>query len=200
MAGSYWSMYNDLQTYEVEIRDLEFKLSDFQEVITNKEDALRQKDYLQGKRDFVYGISDNQRQWTNFYDQMRERTPKDVWYTSFSGNRTGDFKLEGLTYTYSSVGFSMLQLNSISHISSVTLNQTTSDSKSGGGNAVASITKKFSLSGKMELLSDEERKKRKEKKAVVPGRPGEVPGAPNAKPGVKPGAKPGAKPAAEEEY
>lgn len=183
VGGSYWSMITDLQTYEVEIKDLEFKLSDFQEVITNKEEAVRQKEYLQGKRDFVHGISNNQRQWTDFFDQLRERTPKDVWYTKFSGSRNGDYKVEGNTYTFSSVGFAMLQINSISHVSSVTLGQTAGNTKARGDNPLSSISKKFNLSGKMELLSEEDRKKAKEKKAAVPGRPG-------ANPGAKPGAKP----------
>lgn len=199
VVGSYLSVSSNLDTQEVEIKHLKFKLADFEEVIKDKDAALMERDYLQGKRDFVQGISENQKQWTDFFDQMRDRVPKDVWFSKFQGSRNGEYKIEGFTFTFSSVGFAMLQMKSITHVGSVILGQTASEggggSGKGGGDPIASITKKFSLSGTMELLSAEERKKKQESEkkkgpggATTPGGPG-APG-PTTSPGGKAPALP----------
>jgi len=169
-GGTYWTGQQDIANLDAEIKQLDFKLRDFQDILAEYEKAKKEKNYLQGKRDFVNGISKNQKQWTDFFDQMRETVPKDVWYTRFSAEREGTYSLEGKTFTYAAVGFLMLQVSSISHVDTVVLESTSaseggSSGGSGGENIVDSIAKQFSLSGRMKLKSEDEEEAEKEKPA-----------------------------------
>jgi len=175
VGGTYWMTQQDILDKEAEIKQLDFKLRDFQEIISNYERAANEKEYLKGKRDFVQGISENQKQWIDFFDQLKEKTPKDVWYTRFSGNRTGSYDVEGNTFTFASVGFLMLQINSITHVNSVVLSTASGQtSRESGKNPMEAITKKFKISGSMTLLS--------KKDETAGGTPGAAPsgGAPGA--------------------
>ena len=154
-GGTYWVGQQDLVYLDAEIKQQDFKLRDFQTIIADYEKAEMEKSYLQGKRDFVSGISKNQKQWTDFFDQMKETVPKDVWYTRFNAERDGEYNIEGKTFTYASVGFLMLQVSSISHVESTTLDAASSSSGGGGGgegaNLIDEIAKQFKLSGQMAL-------------------------------------------------
>jgi Tfp pilus assembly protein PilN len=158
IGSTYWMSNQRKLDAEAEIRELDFKLRDFQKIIADYEQVTHEKEYLKGKRDFVQGISENQKQWISFFDQLREKIPKDVWLTRFTGARSGDYDIEGSTYTFASVGFFMLQLNSITQVQSVTLEATAVGSprggtgtKEGGGADLNSITKSFKVKGGMEL-------------------------------------------------
>ncbi len=149
---------NDTKNLELDadIKKLNFALKDFEQIITEYKTATGDKEYLQGKRDFVNGISKNQEQWIDFFDQMRDRIPKDVWLTRFDGRRSGSYSIEGRTFTFASIGFFMLQFNSISHIGSVTLDQAAASNSSGKSDFDA-VVKKFKISGSMSLAPKAEK-------------------------------------------
>ncbi|HOX28858.1 MAG TPA: PilN domain-containing protein [bacterium] len=150
-AGStYWTMQQKKLAAEAEIKRYDFQLRDFQKVITQYESAIEEKDYLKGKRDFVNGISQNQKLWIDFFDKLKERIPKDTWITNFQGERAGIYNIEGNAFSYASIGFFMLQFKSIPAITTVNLNNATSQGSS-GKSAVEAIAKQFKLSGNMNL-------------------------------------------------
>lgn len=154
-AGSvYLSQNTRIITHKAEIKQLEFDLRDFQKILQDFEDASNEKKYLTGKRDFVAGVSQNQRMWLTFFDQLTANMPTDVWINRMDATRVGDFHFEGNTYTYSAIGFFMLQLYSIEFITAVNLDGATgpSGSQSKAGKTTAeSLSKKFRVTGKMDL-------------------------------------------------
>lgn len=159
VVGFIGYTYVDMQqarlSAEARIKQLDFKLRDFQKILDSYEMAKNEKDYLQAKRDFVNGISQNQKQWIDFFDELRAKMPKDCWIENFQGMRAGQYNLEGKTFTFSSVGFFMLQFNSIPQISTVTLDNATS-SGTGSQNAAEAVAKSFRVSGDMKLaVSDD---------------------------------------------
>ncbi len=168
-AGVLGVMYvtsDRISAAEAEIRDLDFKLRDFQKTLDAFEQAKAEKDYLQGKRDFVNSISSNQRQWVDFFDEVRAKIPKDVWLTKFEGERSGAYSLEGKTFSYSSIGFFMLQFNSIPYVTTVTLEQATAQKSGSKGGEAEAFAKSFKITGDMKL-SAKDAKPEEEKKGAA---------------------------------
>jgi Tfp pilus assembly protein PilN len=158
-AMAFWFMQQRRLTAEAQIKQLDYKLRDFQKIIDSYEQAKAEKDYLQQKRDFVNGISQNQKQWVDFFDELRAKMPKDVWIEKFDGMRAGTYSLDGRTFSYSSVGFFMLQFNSIPYISSVTLDQASSKQGTGAAGST-SVSKSFKITGEMKLEAQQETKEK----------------------------------------
>ncbi|MEW6201461.1 MAG: PilN domain-containing protein [bacterium] len=154
MISFYWNMNTKIISSRAEIRKLDFKLRDFQRIIKEYEEATNERKYLQGKRDFVYGISKNQKLWVDFFDELKSSMPTDVWITRFEGNRTGEFRMEGNTYSYSAIGFLMLQLYSIDYITSISLeNASAGTAGEVAGKTVGEVvSKRFQLRGTMSLV------------------------------------------------
>ncbi len=173
-AGTYLDMSSKIKSAEALIKIYDFKLRDFQKILDEYEQTLAEKDYLQGKRDFVNGISQNQMQWVGFFDEMRSKMPKDVWLTSFEGQRSGDYDVEGRTFSFSSIGFFMLQFNSIPNISTVNLLSATADvGGSTGGKedrSIETLAKAFKISGAMKLDTAADKKKEAKKTVKKAGR------------------------------
>jgi Tfp pilus assembly protein PilN len=130
------------------IRSLDFELKDFQKIIKEYEDAVDEKNYLQGKRDFVKGISENQHQWISFFEDFKKKMPKDVYVTRLDIDRNGAYTMEGGTFSYSAIGYFMLQLNSIPFISSTTLESAGGGAGGGDDTAIlAKLTKIYRITG-----------------------------------------------------
>ncbi len=160
----YWNTNMRLLELASEEEQLRTRLKSFQGIIEDFNTAQEEKNYLEGKKNFVNSISQNQRQWTDLFDRIREKIPKDVWIDTLKASRDGQYDLDGATFTYSSIGHFMLQLNTIPHILTVQLEQaSTSKSSSGGDNtkesmAIAEIAKSFRLTGNMKLTSETTKK------------------------------------------
>ena len=154
MISIYWNMNTKVISARSDIRKLDYKLQDFQQIIKEYEDATNERRYLQGKKDFVVGISKNQKLWVSFFDELKANMPTDVWLIRFEGNRTGEYKMEGNTYSYSAVGYFMLQLYSMDYISSVFLEGASSGETGGlAGKTVGEVlSKRFQLKGTMNLM------------------------------------------------
>lgn len=167
-AVTYRYSIKDLEL-DANIKKLNFALKDFEQIIDEYNNAKSDKQYLQGKRDFVNGISQNQKQWIDFFDQVRDTIPKDVWILRLEGQRTGSYSLEGRTFTFASIGFFMLQFNSISHIGSVTLDTATTASQ-GSESDFDAVVKRFRLSGSMNLSLEEEEQTTGQAQRRTPGR------------------------------
>ncbi len=155
---TFWHMHKDRLFAESRIKQYDFKLRDFQKTLDEYEAAKLEKDYLQGKRDFVNGISQNQKQWIGFFDELKARMPKDVWLNRFEGKRSGSYNIDGATFSFGSIGFFMIEMKSIPHINTVTLDNASSKGTTGGRNAVDAIAKSFKISGDMKLSALEETK------------------------------------------
>ncbi|MEW5945506.1 MAG: PilN domain-containing protein [bacterium] len=153
-----WNMNVQVIDLNTQIRKADFKLRDFQRILKEFEEAQLEKKYLTGKRDFVVNISHNQELWLDFLDMFTANMPTDVWISSLDANRTGEFTISGNTYTYSAIGYFMLQLYSIDYVSSVSLTGATSSigaSKTGETVAEA-LSKKFQVKGTMALTAKKE--------------------------------------------
>lgn len=152
IAGyTHWLNHRDIMVKQSQIKQLDFKLRDFQKTLDEYQAALNEKDYLQDKRDFVNGIATNQKMWVDFFEQIKEKIPKDVWLTQFEGTRNGRYVLQGNAFSFGSIGFFMIQFKSIPDVTTVTLDGATGKTDSGGETAVEAIAKTFKLSGDMKL-------------------------------------------------
>lgn len=193
IGWAHWSITQDRLKLETEIKQLDFKLRDFQKILSEYEIAQSEKEYLQGKRDFVNSISQNQSQWMDFFDQLKNKIPKDCWITRFEGARSGDYSIEGATFSFSSIGYFMLQLNDITHINSVNLEDASTELKEGSKgsskdeDAAKAMTKKFLLKGSMNLINKGEKKKTAEEAAQkdAPPAAAQPPAGQPAKPPAK---------------
>jgi Tfp pilus assembly protein PilN len=148
---THWLVHRDIAISESRIKQLDFKLRDFQKTLNEYQAAVYEKEYLQDKRDFVNGISQNQKMWVDFFDELKAKIPKDVWLTRFEGVRSGNYSLEGDTFSFGSIGFFMIQFKSIPDITTITLDAAMSRSGSGGGSAAEAIAKTFKIGGAMKL-------------------------------------------------
>ncbi|HOC92860.1 MAG TPA: PilN domain-containing protein [bacterium] len=169
-AGVLGVMYvtsDRISAAEAEIRDLDFKLRDFQKTLDAFDQAKAEKDYLQGKRDFVHSISSNQKQWVDFFDEIRAKMPKDVWLTKFEGERSGSYTLEGQTFSYSSIGFFMLQFNSIPYVTTVALDQASAKKSGSSSGDVAAFAKSFKITGDMKLSAKDAEPEEEKKGAAA---------------------------------
>lgn len=149
----YLSLNTRVITNKAEIKQLEFDLKDFQQILEDFEEATNEKMYLTGKRDFVASVSQNQRMWLTFLDELTANMPTDVWVNRLDLNRIGDFSFDGNTYTYSAIGFFMLQLYSIDFITAVNLEGATgaAGQSQSGKTTAESLSKRFRVTGKMTL-------------------------------------------------
>ena len=138
------------------IKSLDNDLRDFQKIIKDYEDATDEKNYLTGKRDFVKSISENQKRWIQFFDELKRRIPRDVWLARMEVARNGAYTMEGGTFSYSAIGYFMLQMNSILAVQSVSLDSASSaggatgQSKS-GASIIQQLTKGFKISGEIAM-------------------------------------------------
>jgi len=155
---TFWHMHKSRLFAESRIKQYDFKLRDFKKTLEEYETANNDKDYLQGKRDFVDSISQNQKQWIGFFDQLKARMPKDVWLTRFEGMRSGAYNIDGATFSFGSIGFFMIEMKSIPYITTVTLDNATSRGSTGGKTAIDAIAKTFKLTGDMKLAALDEAK------------------------------------------
>lgn len=162
VGGVGYKVSWDITQAKSTINALDFQLRDFQKIIKEYADALDQKSYFTGKRDFVKGISENQKKWIEFFDALKKKTPKDVWLTKLDAARNGAYSVEGGTFSFSAIGYFMLQLNSIPAIKSVSLDQAAGvagAAKEQGAGAslslVAQLTKVFKITGSMSMGSAE---------------------------------------------
>lgn len=162
---------------KAEIKRLDFDLRDFQKILSDYEEANQEQKYLKGKRDFVLGISESQRMWVDFFNKLAGTMPQDVWITRFDGKRIGGFTMEGNTFTYSAIGHYMLQLYSIEYIKVVNLESATGQAPKANANdkgasaetAASSLSKKFRMSGDMDLTPKAEKEKKAQQQAPGPG-------------------------------
>ena len=151
---TYWMMSRDKLVAESKIKQLDFKLLDFKKTLSDYQAAVDEKNYLQEKRDFVDSISQNQKQWIDFFEQLKAKMPKDVWLKNFQGVRSGPYNIEGNTFSYGSIGFFMIQFKSIPAIKTINLESASSNAGAGGSNTVEAIAKTFKFTGNMALSAE----------------------------------------------
>ncbi|MFH1537961.1 MAG: PilN domain-containing protein [bacterium] len=151
-ASIYLNLNTRMITQKAEIKQLQFDLKDFQQILDDFEEANNEKKYLTGKREFVKGVSENQRMWLAFFDALTTNIPTDVWINRMDASRIGEFSFEGNAYTYSAIGFFMLQLYSIDYITAVNLEGATGAGGAQTGETTAeALSKRFRVTGKMDL-------------------------------------------------
>lgn len=153
-SGTWWYLNTSISTKKSEIKSLDYKLKDFDQIIMEAENATDDRDYLKAQRDFVQGISSNQFRWIEFFDALKTQTPKDVWLDKLVVNRAGEFKVEGETFSFVEVGNFMLQLSKFQQLSGVTLDTAvtkTMGSSAQGGSVKDSMTKIFRINATAKL-------------------------------------------------
>ena len=155
IGGSYWYLNLTMNDLNSQKNSLTRKLKDFQELIKEEARMREDRDYLNDKLTYIRSISSNQAQWTYFFDTLKDNIPTDVWIGKLTVKDTGEFEVQGSTYSYSAIGHFILRLEAMPQLSSVALDSAAAKARGSaqeGDTLEARLRKDYKITAQTSML------------------------------------------------